>query len=156
MLVVLNTKVEIVMNANESTRFKMDTTGVILEKDRKKMPKIIVGLRGTTALKIEHAFRQMGWRVSAADGADETRAVAERCRAAVVILPVSQFAESGFLTCAKLVAAMPKTRVWLVGPAEEELERFALFAGAAGYFSENSSVRDMAEAMSRPHAPTAR
>ena len=156
MLVVLNTKVEIVMNANESTRFKMDTTGVILEKDRKKMPKIIVGLRGTTALKIEHAFRQMGWRVSAADGADETRAVAERCRAAVVILPVSQFAESGFLTCAKLVAAMPKTRVWLVGPAEEELERFALFAGAAGYFSDSLSVRDMAEAMSRPHAPTAR
>ena len=144
------------MIANESKRFKMDTTGVILEKDRKKMPKIIVGLRGTTALKIEHAFRQMGWRVSAADGADETRAVAERCRAAVVILPVSQFAESGFLTCAKLVAAMPKTRVWLVGPAEEELERFALFAGATGYFSDSSSVRDMAEAMSQPHAPTAR
>ena len=144
------------MNLNEPTGTILDNTGMGTEKDRKKMPKIIVGLTGTTALKLEHTFRQMGWRVSAANGAAETRATAQRCRAAVVVLPVSQFAESGFLTCVKLVAAMPKTRVWLVGPADEEHERFALFAGAVGYLSEGMSVQDMAEIMSQPHAPTAR
>ncbi len=144
------------MTIHEPTRPNWDSKGQILEMDRKKTPKIIVALTGTTALKLEHAFRQMGWRVSAATGAEETRATAQRCRAAVVVLPVSQFAETGFLTCAKLVAAMPKTRVWLVGPAEEELERFALFAGAAGYLTEGMSVPDMAEAMSQWHAPTVR
>ena len=140
------------MNTNESTRLSAERSG--MEKDRKKMPKIIVGMTGTKALKIEHAFRQMGWRVSAADGASETRALAKKCRAAVVVLAASQFAESGFLTCAKLVIDMPKARVWLVGPAEEELERFALFAGAAGYLPEGMSTADMAEVMSQPHAPT--
>lgn len=144
------------MTVHESTRLNRDTNGMMLEKDRKKTPKIIVALTGTTALKLEHAFRQMGWRVSAASGADETRLVAERCRAAVVVLPVSQFAESGFLTCVKLVAAMPKTRVWLVGPAEEEHERFALFAGAVGYLPDGMSVAEMAEEMSQPFAPTVR
>ena len=144
------------MNTHEPTRPTWGLKGTILEMDRKKMPKVIVALTGTTALKLEHAFRQLCWRVSAANGADDTRLTAERCRAAVVVLPVSQFAESGFLTCVKLVAAMPKTRVWLVGPAEEEQERFALFAGAAGYLSEGMSVPDMADAMSQWHAPTAR
>ncbi len=125
-----------------------------MEKDRKKMPKIIVGMTGTKALKIEHAFRQLGWRVSAADGATETRALAQKCRAAVVVLGVDQFAESGFLTCAKLVLEMPEASVWLVGPAEEELERFALFAGAAGYLPEGMSTAEMAEVMSQPHAST--
>gem|GEM_PF-2433743 len=142
------------MNANEMGRLFVERSG--MEKDRKKMPKIIVGMTGTKALKIEHAFRQMGWRVSAADGATETRALAQQCRASVVVLHVGQFAESGFLTCAKLVLEMPKARVWLVGPAEEELERFALFAGAAGYLPEGMSTTEMAEVMSRPHAPTSR
>ena len=141
---------------HEPTRINRGTNGMMLEKDRKKSPKIIVGLTGTNALKLEHVFRQMGWRVSAAHGADETRIVAERCRAAVVVLPVGQFGESGFLTCVKLVAAMPKTRVWLVGPAEEEHERFALFAGAAGYLPDGMSAAEMAEVMSQPHAPTVR
>ena len=144
------------MNPNQPTRRTLEDREPVVEKDRKKMPKIIVGLTGTTALKLEHSFRQMGWRVSAATGADGIRALAERCRAAVVVLPVAQFAESGFLTCAKLVAAMPKARVWLVGPPEEELERFALFAGAAGYLPDGMSVGEMAELMSQPHAPSNR
>ena len=140
------------MNANESSRVFGERSG--MEKDRKKMPKIIVGMTGTKALKIEHAFRQLGWRVSAADGATETRALAHKCRASVVVLHVDQFAESGFLTCAKLVLEMPAASVWLVGPAEEELERFALFAGAAGYLPDGMSTAEMAELMSQPHAPS--
>jgi len=143
------------MRLNDPTRTQ-DSNEMILEKDRKKMPKIIVALTGTIALKLEHTFRQIGWRVKAAAGANETRATAERCRASVVVLPIEQFEESGFLTCAKLVAAMPKTKVWLVGPSEEEHERFALFAGAAGYLPEGMSVLEMAEAMSQPFASTTR
>ena len=140
------------MNASESSRLFGERSGT----DRKKMPKIIVGMSGTKALKIEHAFRQMGWRVSAADGGTETRVLAQKCRASVVVLHVDQFAESGFLTCAKLVLDMPKASVWLVGPADEELERFALFAGAAGYLADGMSTAEMAELMSQPHAPSSR
>lgn len=132
-----------------------DWKGPILEKERKS-PKIIVGIHGTAALQLEHTFKQLGWRVRAAADADEARMFASKCRAAVVVLPVSQFAESGFLTCAKLVAAMPKTRVWLVGPADEELERFALFAGAAGYLPEGVSAGEMAVVMSQPVPMSAR
>ena len=64
-----------------------------------------------------------------------------------MLLPVAPLAESGFLTCAKLVLSMPKTRIYLVGPDEEELERFALFAGAAGYFAETASPTEIADAI---------
>ena len=86
------------MNTNEPTGLFAERNPV--EKDRKKASKIIVGLTGTLALRVEHAFRQMGWRVSAADGAMEARVATQRCKASLVVLPASQFSESGFLTCA--------------------------------------------------------
>jgi len=106
-------------------------------------PKIVLGRLGTMNEALESQFRQEGWRVGSAAEADDLRTIAHRCKAAVVLLPVAPLAESGFLTCAKLVLSMPKTRIYLVGPDEEELERFALFAGAAGYFAETVSPSDI-------------
>jgi DNA-binding NarL/FixJ family response regulator len=110
-------------------------------------PKIVLGRLGTMNEGLEAEFRQHGWRVGTAAEADGLRTMAHRCKAAVVLLPVAPLAESGFLTCAKLVLSMPKSRIYLIGPDEEELERFALFAGAAGYFAEGTSPADIASAI---------
>ena len=117
------------------------------DTDRKKMPKLVIGLiRGELARGLEAHFKALGWRVCSADGGDELRTKAQGSRAAAVVLPVSAFdSESGFLTCAKLVKAMPRTRVVLVGPAAEVHERFALFAGAAGYVADTTTPADLAE-----------
>jgi len=110
-------------------------------------PKIVLGQLGNLNRELDARFRDAGWRVGSAGEADSLRTMAQRCRAAVVLLPVAPLAESGFLTCAKLVLSMPKTRIYLIGPDEEELERFALFAGAAGYFAENTSANEIVEAI---------
>jgi DNA-binding response OmpR family regulator len=107
-------------------------------------PKIVLGRLGTMNEPLERQFRDRGWRVGTAAEADALRTMAHRCKAAVVLLPVAPLAESGFLTCAKLVLSMPKTRIYLVGPEDEELERFALFAGAAGYFADTTAPSEIA------------
>ena len=107
-------------------------------------PKIVLGRLGSLNEGLEAHFRNLGWRVGSASEGDTVRTMAHRCKAAVVVLPVAPLAESGFLTCAKLVLSMPKTRIYLVGPDDEELERFALFAGAAGYFAETADPATIA------------
>lgn len=112
--------------------------------ERKKMPKLVIGLiRGELARALDAHFKQLGWRVCSADTSGEVRAKAHGGRAAAVVLPTAAFeAESGFLTCAKLVCALPKTRIVLVGP--EESEGLALFAGAAGYVSDTATTAEIA------------
>jgi len=110
-------------------------------------PKIVLGRLGFLNEMLEAHFRKLGWRVGVAPEGDAVRTMAHRCKAAAVVLPVAPLAESGFLTCAKLVLSMPKTKVYLVGPDDEELERFALFAGAAGYFAETLTPAEIANAI---------
>ncbi len=119
------------------------------DTEKKRLPKLVIGLiRGELARGLENQFRQLGWRVCSADTSEEVRAKAFGGRAAAVVLPAAVFAgESGFLTCAKLVRALPKTRVVLVGPDTEECERLALFAGAAGYVEETATVAELAAAV---------
>jgi DNA-binding response OmpR family regulator len=107
-------------------------------------PKIVLGRLGNLNEGLEAHFRNLGWRVGLAAEGDGVRNMAHRCKAAVVVLPVAPLAESGFLTCAKLVLSMPKTRIYLIGPDDEEMERFALFAGAAGYFAETAEPSEIA------------
>jgi hypothetical protein len=123
------------------------TTGVnagsaTVDAERLVAPKLLLGLvHGDLARDLENHYRGLGWRVCSADCSKELRRVAFVKHATAVVLPVQAFrGESGFLTCAKLVAALPKTRVVLVGPASEEMERFALFAGAAGYAAETDGA----------------
>ena len=87
----------------------------------------------------------------------EIRKKAHGGRAAAVVLPVSAFAgESAFLTCAKLVRSLPMSRVVLVGPASEECERFALFAGAAGYVSDTATADEIAAILFGKPTPNAK
>jgi DNA-binding response OmpR family regulator len=110
------------------------------------MPKLVIGLiRGELARTLEAHFKQLGWRVCSADTSDEVRSHAHGGRAAAVVLPASAFdAESGYLTCAKLVRCLPKARVVIVGQPTEENERLALFAGAAGYLADTAGLAEIA------------
>jgi DNA-binding response OmpR family regulator len=117
------------------------------EKDRVLSPKIVLGMMdGPLATSLESYFHDLGWRVCKADSTSEVRRMAHGGRAASVVLPVDAFVgESAFLTCAKLVRSLPKVKVVLVGPDSEESERFALFAGAAGYVPETTSASTVAK-----------
>ena len=78
---------------------------------------------------------RFGWTILTADGADAARALARTARPATVVLS----AEDGMLACAKLVRELPRTRVVVVGPADDRVERYARFAGAAEYLTETAT-----------------
>ena len=101
---------------------------------RKKSPRLVLGpsVTGARGLLVE-LFQRLSWDVAEAATIGEVRTLAHRGRATVVLLGTDTGVESGWLICAKLLKANPRVRVVLVGPADEETERFALFAGAAAY-----------------------
>ena len=125
------------------------------EPETKRMPKVIIGALGEPlATALAAHFAKLGWRVKHATDSDDARRHAAACRAYAVILPVDSFAESGFLACAKLVLGLRKTRVVLVGEESEENERFALFAGAAGYATPDTPAGELARIVTGQFAPT--
>jgi hypothetical protein len=117
------------------------------EKERVLTPKIVLGMMdGPLAASLEKYFLDLGWRVCTVNSTSEVRRKAHGGRAAAVVIPVAAFVgESAFLTCAKLVRSLPKVKVVLVGPDSEEQERFALFAGAAGYVPDTTSASEVAK-----------
>jgi len=126
------------------------------ETEVKRTPKVILGDVGEPlASDLAAHFARRGWRTKTAANSDDARRAAAACRAYAVILPVESFAESGFLACAKLVLGLSKARVVLVGPDSEENERFALFAGAAGYVTPETPVAEVARIITGRMAPTA-
>jgi DNA-binding NarL/FixJ family response regulator len=128
------------------TKNRSNGTTVRTPADRSKAPRVVLATAGAHTPEWERVFRRLGWEVAAAEGEDPRR-VAHRLRATAVVLPVEPGTESGLLTCAKLVRELPMCRVVLVGPENEELERFALFAGAAAYVVEGAPGDDLVRAV---------
>lgn len=115
---------------------------------RAKAPRLILGLMGPGGpAELAEAFRKEGWDVVMAANGEEARRLAHHKRTKAVVMPVVNGQESGLLTCAKLVRTLPRVRVVLVGPADEETERFALFAGAAAYLPERSTTDAVIQAV---------
>lgn len=114
--------------------------------DRVNAPRVVFATAGGQTPEWDRVFRRLGWEVAVAEG-DETRRIAHRVRATAVVLPVEPGTESGLLTCAKLVRELPMCRIVLVGPENEELERFALFAGAAAYVVEGAPGEELVRAV---------
>lgn len=111
---------------------------------RKAAPRLVLaGSVGGWAAK----FRELGWDVTSVPHGDDVRKVAQKLKPTAVVLPVDHGDETGLLICAKLVRAVPMCRVVIVGPAEEELERFALFAGAASYVDADGPFEDLTRAI---------
>lgn len=126
------------------------------EPEPKRTPTAVVGaIREDQATELAAQFARLGWRVKRAAGSEDARRLAAKYRAVAVVLPVESFAESGYLACAKLVLGLPDARVVLVGDDSEENERFALFAGAAGYATEGTPAGEIARLVTGRLAATA-
>jgi DNA-binding response OmpR family regulator len=77
-------------------------------------------------------FRRQGWEVHLANSGCEARRLARALAPRVVVLDTDLRDESGWLTCAKLVAESPDQKVVLVTPTlESDSVAFADFVGAA-------------------------
>jgi DNA-binding response OmpR family regulator len=77
------------------------------------------------------AFRRRGWDVYLARTGPEARRLVRMLAADLVVLHTNLDGESGWLSCAKLVAERPLLEVVLVADAPTHLaHRFAAFAGA--------------------------
>lgn len=114
----------------------------------KKARRIVLGASNLDA--VSPILREIGWEVESAASGEDVRRLAVKLRAAVAVLEASAGNESGLLTCAKLVRALPRVRVVLIGPPDEETERFALFAGAAAYLPLGSSPSEVVRAIAGP------
>jgi ActR/RegA family two-component response regulator len=102
------------------------------------------------AMELESLFVSRGWDVLLSKTGKEARKLAIKNNASFVVLPVRCEPESGWLSCVKLTRSGKKVRVVLVGGKnDEEAERFALFAGASAYFSNESSAETILGHMTR-------
>ena len=96
-------------------------------------------LRAVTTVRL----RERGWRVWHARSTDELRQMACAHMPGVVVTPAEGWAESGWLTCAKLRRAQPRMRVVLLGDEEQESQRLARFVGAAALISPNVDAGEL-------------
>jgi len=85
--------------------------------------------------EIRTHFADQGWEVHDSRGGCATRRLARKLSPAAVVLAVENpHAESGWLTCNKLLLEKPHLRVVLLGgKPSPRAERLAEFVGAAAY-----------------------
>jgi DNA-binding response OmpR family regulator len=102
------------------------------EAGRRRPHVVIAHTDPAYAAGAARAFRRYGWEVVLAADGPEARRLAAAPAARLVILEAGLPEESGWLTCAKLRAAGPRTPVVLVGnESAAPDDAFAEFAGAA-------------------------
>jgi ActR/RegA family two-component response regulator len=108
----------------------------------RKALRLVLGLGETPYAKAAEAhFTALGWDVTVAKTPKEARKLAMKQRASAAVLAADLGPESGWLSSVKLTRARPGTRVVLVGKVRTgEMERFAAFAGAAGFVAETEGV----------------
>lgn len=85
----------------------------------------------TYAEALGRAFRHRGWDVYQARSGPEARRLARMLEPEILVLATDLSEESGWLTCEKVLAEMPRLKVYLVGPDEGRNRDFAAFVGAS-------------------------
>lgn len=84
------------------------------------------------AAQVDRRFRLLGWEVYLANTGVEARRLAQEMQPAVVVLGTDLPDESGWITCRKLLDAIPDQRVVLVASQRSKDDvAFAEFVGAA-------------------------
>jgi DNA-binding response OmpR family regulator len=87
-------------------------------------------------------FRRQGWKVHLAGSSAEVRRLMKSLRTGVLVLDTGLQDESGWLTCAKLVAENEAMRVILVAPLSNgESRALADFVGASALVSREAGPR---------------
>lgn len=96
----------------------------------------------------ERHLQMLGWEVRRADSGDEIRRLTAALNPAIVVLSTEGREESGWLTCAKLVAESRSRTVVLVAPkVTSEEQNFSGFVGAAAIVRQSDGVAALVDAM---------
>ena len=130
------------MNFSFQSRRESQTLGTL------KHPAIVLGHLGLLTETLEARLKNLGYRVNLAKDGDCARKFACRGHVEAVILPVEVKGESAFLTCVKLLAGSPHTRVYLYGPKSDTNLRDAFLAGATGYFDDATTANQIVDVLS--------
>jgi DNA-binding response OmpR family regulator len=93
-------------------------------------------------------LRTLGWRVHRVADCDALRAFTCHTAPNVVVVPADGPDESGWLTCAKLMRAIPQLRVLVVGEPTGEATRLARFIGAEAPVPANVGAAELADRVS--------
>src|SRR5437016_5408891 len=89
-------------------------------------------------------LRQSGWRVHRVADCESLRGLTCRMTPEVVVLPADGSDESGWLTCAKLLRAIPGLRVIVIGEQTVHGAQLARFIGAEALIPADTSAADLA------------
>jgi CheY-like chemotaxis protein len=91
-------------------------------------------------------LRRLGWEVRLASSGPEARRLVRHNAPDVVVLDTDLRDESGWLTCAKLIAEFPDQAVVLItGQVTAENEEFARFVGATAIVGRDITVPQLLE-----------
>ncbi len=133
------------MNTQPVPRHHRDSQGL----GTARHPSIVLGHLGLVTENLEARLRQLGYRVTLASDGHSARLAAGKGKTHAVILPVDAKSESGFLTCVKLLAGSPHTRVYLYGAKSDANVRDAFLAGATGYIDDTTNVTKIVELLTK-------
>lgn len=96
--------------------------------------------------RLADRLSEFGWETVPAINSQEARQLAYQTRAAYVLLSANPPSdESGPLVCYKLMQAVPKVKVVVVGPDQPAWEQRSRFAGANGYLPETMNLDELAQ-----------
>jgi DNA-binding response OmpR family regulator len=90
-------------------------------------------------------LRASGWRVHRVADGEALRRLACRMTPEVVVLPADGTDESGWLTCAKLLTAIPRPRVIVVGELTADAAELARFIGAEAPVPANTCATELVD-----------
>jgi len=108
------------------------------------------------AAQISRAFRRLGWDVYTARTGPEARRLTVMMRPEMVVLATELEGETGWLTCEKIMAEVPQTKVFLVGDTSEPLHaEFAAFVGAVALVPQAMTAQALVEEIRDRSLPAA-
>lgn len=127
------------------------------ESEGSYRPCLILALRDASiATETERSVRRRGWDVYKAQTGPEVRRLARMLSPDMVALDTELPAESGWLTCAKLVREQPTLPVVLIGDTDHQrCQVFATFVGARALLNLDQSAEGLLREMADPPLPAA-
>jgi DNA-binding response OmpR family regulator len=110
----------------------------------------------TYAALVTRAFRRLGWDTYTARTGPEGRRLASMLQPDLMVMATDLEAESGWLTCEKVLREQPHLRIYLVGDsAEPRNHGFAAFIGAVALLDRGDSIASLVESVSNRSLPAA-
>jgi len=112
---------------------------------------VVIALpESTVTVEAAKRLSHSGWQVYRAATSDSLRRLTCRMAPEVVVLPADGLDESGWLTCAKLMRAIPHLRVIVVGEPSDEATDIARFTGAEALVPTDVTAEELGDRVAGP------